>query len=66
MYCLSMNGKDLVNADNLRIKKVSENDHYKYIIIANKDIEVARYDKLKDAKYNLKMAGISKDDRYEF
>ena len=66
MFCLSMNGKNLVNADNLRVKKVSENNQYKYIIIANKDIEVARYDTLKDAKYNLKMASISTDDRYEF
>jgi hypothetical protein len=66
MYYLSMDDKNLVNADNLRIKKVSVNGHNKYIIIANKDIEVARYDKLKDAKYSLKMASESTNDRYEF
>lgn len=66
MHCLTMNDKKLVNVDNLRIKKVSVNDHYKYIIIANKDIEMARYDTLKDAKYNLKMASVITNDKYEF
>lgn len=66
MYCLAKNGKNPITVDNLRIKKVSENDHYKYVIIANKDIEMARYDSLKDAKYNLKMASESTDETYEF